>query len=259
MDTLNFIVWKWHDPDYDVSYEAHHVNTLASMLARHVHQPYRLICITDDPEGIECETFPLWTDLSHMKNKGWEHLPNVQNKVFPSCYRRLKIFSPEVTRSLGIEDGERVVSIDLDVVITDTLDPLFDREENFVGWYGNSTNELYGFNGFNGSLFMFRAGTCEFLWTQFDPQESPKLAKEAGFYGSDQGWLSYKMYANSPQWNASDGVLRYFPDLVIPFPNEPVVLVSPLPGTRIAVFCGAHKPWDEISLMQSPWITEYYR
>ena len=256
MNTLNFILWKWRDPSYDISYEAHHVNTMVRMLERHTNQPHRVICITDDPEGIECETFPLWNDLSSMKNESWKDLrPKFKTMVFPSCYRRLKIFSREVTNALGINDGERVVSLDIDTVITDTLDPLFDRSEDFVGWHsgpGHTNPSKWRLPGFNGSVWMFRAGACEYLWNEFDPVESPKLAKAAGYLGSDQGWMSYKMFGKSAQWTTDDGIRRYFAELM-------PVGATLLPATRIVAFPGTWKPWDLSVIARSPWITEHYR
>lgn len=258
MDTTNMLhilVWKWHQPGYEFVYTAEHVNIMDSMLRRNLSIPYRLICITDDPTDINCETYRLWNDLEDLPNDSWKDLDVNKDKTFPSCYRRLKIFTKETTRALGINDNDRVVSMDLDMVITANLDALFDREENFVGWHGGSGDgRKLKLNGYNGSLWMFRAGTCEFLWDEFDREKSPTEAKEAGYYGSDQGWLSYKLYGNNPQWTCEDGVCRYYPVLSKYEDGKKLP-----PGTKIAVFCGKWKPWQDEVIVHSPWIKKHYK
>jgi len=254
MNNITYILWKWNDDSYSVKYTAEHVNIMASMIARNTKAPHRIICITDDPAGILCETFPLWNDLKDLKDRSWEKWDEIslaKDRSFPSCYRRLKIFSTDTTRALDIPDGEKVVSMDLDMVITDTLDPLFEVDTDFIGWHPDqkATQQKIGYNG---SIWMFRAGSCDFLWDEFDPVVSPKLALAAEYYGDDQGWLSYKMYGASPEWTAEDGVVHYYPTLC-----SSLGLTH---GTRIAVFYGRMwKPWHPDVMLRSPWVKEYYR
>jgi hypothetical protein len=254
MNNITYILWKWNDDSYSVKYTAEHVNIMASMIARNTKAPHRIICITDDPAGILCETFPLWSDFSTLKNMSWEKWDTVsreKNRSYPSCYRRLKIFSPHITRALGINDRERVVSMDLDMVITNTLDSLFEVDTDFIGWHpgqGSAGHKI----AFNGSIFMFRAGTCGFLWDEFDPIESPKISLKAEFYGSDQGWISYRIYDKSSKWTVADGIHHYYPKLCssLGLSQE----------TRIAVFSGPiWKPWHTDVILRSPWVAEHYR
>jgi hypothetical protein len=252
---LTYILWKWNDDSYSVKYTAEHVNIMASMIARNTQAPHRIICITDDPAGILCETFPLWNDLKDLKDGSWPSIVRDKTITFPSCSRRLKIFSTDTTRALDIPDGEKVVSMDLDMVITDTLDPLFEVDTDFIGWHPGEGRDHTPprFNaGYNGSVFMFRAGTCDFLWDDFDQATSPKKALEAGYYGDDQGWLSYKMYAHYPEWTINDGIRRYIKDLAQHGAHLPE-------GTRVAVFPGKWKPWHTEVTTASLWVTEHYK
>src|SRR5262245_36260929 len=118
---------------------------MRGMLRRHYHAEHRLICITDDAEDLKCETFTIWNDYASMVNPC--------GAVLPSCYRRLKIFHPDTTAAMGIGDGERVVSMDLDAVITADLTPLFEVEADFKAWKGVGSWQPVVYNG---SLFMFR-------------------------------------------------------------------------------------------------------
>jgi hypothetical protein len=211
------------------------------MVARHLKQPHRYVCVTDDPGIVDCETYPIWKDHNELKN----HL----GQDFPSCYRRLKIFDPETTRAMGIADGERVVSLDLDVVIVSALDPLFDRPEDFVGWRvpGGRNPSV-----FNGTLFMHRATTMSRLWNDFSPKDSPRLAMSSGYFGTDQGWLSYRLAQSAAGWTRDDGVLGY---------NQDCRLTGAVPAhARIISFHGgARKPWDARVRVESPWIIDHWR
>ncbi len=106
----------------------------------------------------------------------------------PGCLCRLRAFDTEWQARQGIAEGDRVVSIDLDVVITGTLDPLFDRPEDFVIVEGaNSQNP----DPTNGSLWMFRAGTHRDIWEDFS-LEAVKALKYHEF-PDDQGWFFHKV------------------------------------------------------------------
>ena len=69
---LTIVCWKWkkHKSGFQlpgvVPYTAHHVNVLRNMLERHCHIPFRFVCLTDDPRGIECETLPVPTRYAEL-------------------------------------------------------------------------------------------------------------------------------------------------------------------------------------------------
>jgi hypothetical protein len=239
---VTFICWKWFSPTYRTIFTPYHVNVFAAMLRRHYRADHRLICITDNPRGVECETFPLWTDHKFVDNPA--------SPLFPSCYRRLKIFSAATTRALGIADGERVVSSDLDVIFTGDLVPLFDRHEDFVGWRGIGTHQLVVYNG---SLFMFRAGRLQWLWDDFDPVLTPQLTRDARYFGSDQAWMSFKLNGSAPGWDIADGVYSFNRDF------SRCGYPEPAPNARAIYFNGKRKPWEAVTQASAPWITRHWR
>lgn len=237
---INIVCWKWVHPTYRTRYTAEHVNMLYAMLKKYCRRPFRLICVTDDATDVQCETFPLWGDLAEMQN------PNGFN--LPCCYRRLKLFSRETQREMRIHPGDSVVSFDLDVVIVDEISGLFDRDVPFIAWKGKGAFQPHVYNG---SLWMFKAGELEWMWTEFDPIKSPRETRAARFFGSDQGWLSFRLATeNSPGWNDKDGVYSYSRD----------VRMRVLPHkARIVFFNGKHKPWDEVTCRQTPWVARHWR
>jgi len=236
---ITFVVWKWFSPTYRTVFLPKYVNVFAAMLKRHYVAPYRLICITDDPKNVECETFPIWNDHAGLANPS--------GVVLPSCYRRLKLFSGAVTKAMNIPDDSRVASIDLDTVICNDLVPLFERDGDFVAWKGIGTFRPVVYNG---SLFMFRAGRMQWLWDEFDPVTSPKQTREAQYFGSDQAWISFRLEGRAPGWDVEHGVYSYARD----------VHLQGLPANaRVVFFNGKRKPWETTTQASAPWITRHWR
>lgn len=236
---LTVVVWKWQQPGFRVGYSAEIVDAMREMVARHYKQPHRFICITDDPTGVTAETFPLWADCSEMSNACGKHLP--------SCYRRLRLFSRKTTDEMGIALGSRVVSLDLDMVITADLTPLFERPERFIGWRVPGTRHAHVFNG---SMWLFQAGKFDWLWDEFSPAKSPMRANDAGYFGSDQAWISYRLAGGEAGWTAQDGVYSFTRD---------IMRSRMLPrNTRVVSFNGKRKPWGPEVRQMAPWIVKYY-
>jgi hypothetical protein len=101
---------------------------------------------------------------------------------------------------------------------------------------------------------MFTAGPdLQWMWDRFDPVKSPRDALKAGFFGSDQAYLSHQL-AYSPDaggWTASDGVLSYNRDV-----RGPRLLPK---HARVVFFHGKRKPWDTPTRLESRWIERYWR
>lgn len=202
------------------------------MVERHYPEPHRFICITDDQEGLGdmVEAVPLWDDYARV--------PNPTGGGRPSCYRRLKLFDPAIRHVVG----ERFVMLDLDTVVTGDLRPLFDRPEDVVMWKSPTGEWPY-----NGAMFMMNSGARPEVWTDFDPVESPKLTTAAGYRGSDQAWISYKLGWNEAVWTEKEGV--YYLGALRKFRNE-------LPkNARIVFTTGGTAPWT----LKYPWVRKHYR
>ncbi len=238
MEPLTVVCWKWQHPTYKHQFTAEHVNVLQRMVARHYPRPHRFACITDDPAGIACETLPLWDDHGG--------LPNPTASFLPSCFRRLKLFSGEMLPVLG----PRVLSLDLDIVITGDLTELLEVDCDFIGWALAGTHQR---RVFNGSMWMVKPGALDFVWSDFDPERSPKTANAAGFLGSDQGWMSYLLAAEYPGWTRADGVYSYAAD-IYPRPGRR------LPeNARVVVHHGKRKPWLRRTQQEARWVKEHWR
>ncbi len=207
------------------------------MIARHYHAPHRFVCVTDDPAGLRgIETIPLWDDCANI--------PSPIGHSYPSCYRRLKVFAPDA----GDLFGERLVSIDLDVVIVREITPLFDRPEDFVIW---GESDFPRTTPYCGSLWMLKTGSRAQVWTEFDRKSSPKRAWQAGCRGSDQGWISFVLGPKEATWGRKDGVYSYRKNIAVSSNQLPA-------DARLVVFHGKVDPWS-YKAQQIPWVREHYR
>lgn len=220
---LTFVVFRWGD-----KYKASHVNTLARMLARHCSTPHRLVCVTDDPVGLD---FRVGFVPDRADFADW---PSPHGKG-PSCYRRIALFRPDA----GETFGERIVCIDLDTVIVGDIAPLFERDEDFVGWQDPlSSKQICG------SMWMLKAGAHPEVWSGLN-RHGVAAAYSAGLRGSDQAWISHCL-PDAARWTAADGVLSYRAHCAYRLPND----------ARIVFHHGRPKPWDA---GMPAWVESHYR
>lgn len=245
---LHVILWKWKQEGFRDNYIGEYVNIVAGMLRLHLPgMALRIVCVTDDPTGIEAptETFPLWNDHSTVLNASGKHLP--------SCYRRLKLFDRETQIALGINEGDRIMSLDLDTIIVQAFTDIMARIEKskaiFAGW---GVRGIYHQTVFNGSFWTFRAGDhLQKIWSSFHPVKSPALCLKNGFLGSDQAWLSMNFALRND-------VLPIRTPEFISYPREVRRTHVLDRRARIVFFHGSRKPWHPLEFRQQVWITKHW-
>lgn len=239
---MEFVTFKWKPATrYRSTFGPETVNTMLSGLGRHFHRPFRLTCITDDPKGISSEVriIPMWED--------WAHLPSPHGASYPSCYRRLPLFA-ETFRGAPIAEliGPYFACLDLDMVFTNDVTPLFEPDVDFKIWGDTARLTPY-----NGSMWKMRAGARRKVWDEFDPVESPRRSLRLGYVGSDQGWISACLGPHEPKWSQRDGVYS--------FRMHIQRFGSRLPANaRIVIFHGAVDPWSPLA-QRLPWVRQHYR
>lgn len=114
-----------------------------------------------------------------------DHDPLIE---IPGCFTRLRMFDPAWQRAAGINPGDRMVCLDLDLVVTGELDPLFTRPQPFGILQGvNAANPC----PFNGSVWWLDAGYRPDVWADF----SIEAAATVPFYDfpDDQAWLAARL------------------------------------------------------------------
>lgn len=228
MGELTVVLCKWQDKhhNYGGKFDSAHVNALAGMIRTHYPDQHRIVCFTDDPDGIDSriEVHPIWDDYAA--------LPNPTGGGRPSCYRRLKLWSKDMLQILG----PRFVHLDLDTVVCGDLRPLWNRPEPLVMYKDYHERWPYA-----GGTYMMDTGKFACVWEQFDPVTSPRLASHKGYQGSDQAWLNYILPPDLPSWHKEDGIYRQLPRQ---FAKKPY-------NARIVFTTGLRPPWgQDISWMR---------
>src|SRR5690348_7265525 len=150
--------------------------------------------------------------------------------------------------------GERIFCMDIDVIITGDLAPLIDRDEDFVGWcdsgrFKNADGSVQ--NKIAGGAYLLRTGSMPHIWEEFDPKRSPHEALQAGNGGSDQGWMSYKLYPPPGYWNGKDGLVK--------LNWTPTGATKPPKQARMVFTSGINPPWCKETRNKYPWIRDWWR
>jgi hypothetical protein len=231
---LTIVTWKWHRPGYRSVFTAEHVNAMARMVARHYPDPHRVLCVTEDPRGIDRSIEVIQDD------KDFADIPSPHGGMNPACYRRLRMYRPDIAKWFG----DRFVSLDLDTVATADLRPLWNRHEDIVLY----RDPLYP-TQYNGSMTLMSAGARPDVWTSFDPNRSPQIARGAGFRGSDQAWVSLRLPGEAT-WGPEHGVYSFRRDI------EPAGGKLPA-NARLIVAHGVHDPWGP-RMQALPWVREHW-
>lgn len=208
---LTIVCWLWHG--WNPIYGPADVHRLRDRCAKYM-PPHRFVCITDDPTGLECETFPLWPspqidqsdrraimidDIRAVREKAGKGLDYDHEPLMPDCYRRLRLFDPKIASQLG----EYILSMDLDCEIFADFDP---------GRHDFKILRGYTRSPYCGSMWMLKAGYRPDVWNLFDPIRSPKVLAGLKYngralIGSDQAWMGF-MIANAPTWSEADGIYQ---------------------------------------------------
>lgn len=252
---VRFVVWIWRGPR---NYRPEHVNHLHRQLQR-VGGGHSLVAVTDDIRGFEPGIEVVKTPPAAM---ALANLSTPEKPNFPSCYRRLWMFSDEA-KSLG----DVVTLIDVDLVFV--RDPRsLERAEDFVGWRPLRTWGCE--NRFGGGIYQLRTGTRRHVWEAFQGPQSIAKARAAGLRGSDQAWLSYCLAKTETCWPQNSGIysvrdLTHAPNTrpVVRGRTHPTIMRNarplPLPADAVLVqFNGPDKCWNPNTQQKHPWLKQIY-
>ncbi len=221
------------------------------MLSRHLSLPHKITVITDAPVPKGMDAFP----VSKTITKGHDG----------NCMRRLWLYSAKAA-----ELGDRLLQLDLDVVITDSIDQLIDRSDPFVIWRGDSNIRLPRRThnwAYNPTVMLLDAGARMHVWDEWRANPD-RIYAEATAHGwdpkvnSDQGIATYLMdrdQSNPPAvWTEKDGIHAF---RIIAGKNGDRGRTLPK-GCRIVSFHGkgaARQPDSEMLRDKCPWIVEHWR
>ena len=225
------------------------------MLARNLSLPHRIVCITDRPQDVPTGmgTF----DVKHTVPKGDFN-----------CIRRMWLYAGPMKNGgpWPGDLGDRLLQLDLDVVLTDSIDPLVDRPEDFVIWKSESTRQPHRPHGwaYNATVMLLTPGARADVWDRYDADRKgvSRAADSDGWdvkCNSDQAIATYLLRSKpTAHWTLDDGIYSYR-GIAGPEGNRDKGLPE---GCRIVSFHGRkgrRHPGDRELQRKSPWILEHWR
>lgn len=253
-ESIGIVCFKWEaapgSPE-NKRFIANHVNALKYMVARHLSIPHKFYCVTDDPSGLD-------SDVSVVP------MPDVFRNM-QYCFPKIMIFSEECRQWFG----EYFLFIDLDVVITNSIDSLIPtRGVDFVihgkpvlfslwelMWSKKLRRKRALYNSgikYNSGMIYLRAGARAEVYNQFSQDAALNLREKFCMKGSDQLWIAYRLGFKEKMWSKSDGVYSYGSDLAgkkkTRLPDD----------ARVVLFGGRFTPWQTEALQAAPWIPKHY-
>ena len=243
---IRIVCWKWVGRRLraETRFTADHVNRLAAMIDRHMDAPCEVVCITDDPAGIDgsVRIVPLWDELPHAD-------------FVDRCWRRLKAFDESMADIIG----PRFVWLDLDAVIVGDITPLLATDADFQVWRGATPRRC----PYNGSMVLMDAGARARVWAGFDYEFAVAEIGRRNMIGTDQAWIALSLGPDERVWTRADGVLSFRFDLVPQWYRQALErcpLPVALPGdARIVFFHGEYDPSMPAVQAKAPWINEHWR
>jgi hypothetical protein len=166
---LTVVTWWWGN-----KYPRHYVERISAGVLRHLKEEHCFVVVSPENPNIEGVSWHLLRDKKLTNVKG--------------CFARLRMFDPEWQTEIGATEGDRLVCIDLDAIVTGPLDPLFSRAEPFLILLGaNAVNPC----PYNGSLWMLRTGYRPDVWTDFSLEAAGKVPFFE--FPDDQAWFAHKL------------------------------------------------------------------
>lgn len=189
-------------------YGADYVNRLAAMVRRNAESEVRFVCFTEDPQGIA---------------DGIEHHPLPAPGLL-GWWNKVALFREDLENV-----GDRLLFLDLDVVITGSIEPLLRYESDFAVMDNDYVP------GCNTSVVLFERGSRPEIWNNFSPEISAE-------FGGDQDWVAL----NVPDADLWPG------GWCVPYRLRAAKI--PPSDCRIVCFSGRPNPED----YPAPWIRDYW-
>jgi hypothetical protein len=201
-------------------YPFKYVIAMRNMIARHMREPYTLVCLTDQPETCDGVTFI-----------------STRETGLPGWWAKLLIFEPTW------REQNKVIFFDLDTVIINDITPLADVPGEFsilqspVHLAGNTAYPCR----YNSSVMVIGGGKCGFVWHRFERMREEMMTRHAR-YGDQQ--CIEALYSDAP----------FLQDLLPGFFFNYRYLTDQMPDAAVVNFGGRNKPANcEVAWVQREW------
>lgn len=240
------ICMKW-----GTAYGADYANTLHRMVQRHTARPLRFVCFTDDPSGLEhgivAEPLPAIDLPETHRWKAW---------------RKIALTRPGVGGLSG-----NVLFLDLDVVVTGSIDAFFDHAPEATYCVIENWTQMGSGIG-NTSVFRLTVGAHPEVYDTLMADPAGTVARHPNSQTFKSRTIAAKTF-----W-PRNWCISFKHTLLPPFPLN-WVATAPLPAdARVVCFTGFPNPdhardgrWPEKvwykrikkHVRPTPWIAEHWR
>lgn len=230
---ITVVTMLWRDAELarrGCNFRPWHVRRLRDQVARHLAQPHRFVCITDEPEWLfDIETAPIDGSLV------------VAGKRTP----RLQLFRRDAGELLG---GTRILHIALGAEVVGPLDPLVDRDEPLVLLRNPAHGERRRFAPFSSAVMLLTAGCMPAAYEDFMPRAIFRTP-----WSSDAcDWLSTLAPSHVAAFGREDGI---HDEPRLPRTWSSTGARSTLPeGARLVTFSTARTHGDLEIARAHPWL-----
>jgi hypothetical protein len=227
-------------------YGPEYVNRLYSMVRRNLTYEFKMVCFTDNQEGItaevQCFPIPAMELPGGLPERMWKKLATLKEELY------------------GLQGT--ALFLDLDIVIVDSIDPFFDAEGEFL--IIKDYKKQWRITG-NSSVYRFEIGKHGYVFDDFlaNFNEIRKRHRNEQEYLTqaiyDKGKLSYWPKAWCPSYKY-DCVSKY-PFAFWANPRIPE-------GAKIIIFHGEINPHKAITggrgkwyryVKPAPWVADFWK
>ena len=254
-EPVNILCLKW-----GTRYPSSFTNILYASVKRHLHRPFRFVCITDDPmglnPGIDAQPFPECPDIDVLG-------------FWPNIFVKLCLYKPGLANLSG-----PTLFFDVDIVIQQDIDCFFDYEPGKFCIIHNWVERRKCLfrrppDIGNSSLFRFDAGTPQAAAVYDCFLREMRQAIDRSLFPTEQAFMTHAMTLAAggelPRWWPAQWAKSFKRTCVPPFPFN--LLVTPKkPDARVLVFHGNPDPDIAVkgfhakrihnSVKPCPWILE---
>lgn len=227
-------------------YDANYVNRLYNMVSRNLTLPFKMVCFTDDEEGIneaiQCYPIPEVQIDSNLPERMWKKLTTLKEDLY------------------GLQGT--ALFLDLDVVIVDNIDCFFQDNNPFM--IIKDYNKQWRITG-NSSVYRFEIGKHGYVYDYF-VDNFDSIRKQ---HRNEQEYLTWAVHEK--------GMLNYWPKEWCPSYKYHCASRFPLAfwkkptipeGAKIIIFHGEINPHKAIKggwgkwyryVRPAKWVADYWK
>lgn len=228
---VNILTLKW-----GTLYSADYVNRIYRAAKKHLHRPFRFVCVTDDPkgldEGVDAVPFP--------EKPEWLKL-NERYSSWPTIYVKLLVFEK------GFADLEGpTLFLDIDQIITGDLDVFFDYKPGkfcIIHNWMPLRKRLFRQVPFcgNSSCFRFDAGEpSHYIFEKFKSEVVD--AMDPKLYGTEQAYMTHAVGFENVNFWPENFVRSFKRTCTWPWPLNHFLMPRLRKGSHILCFHGNPSP-----------------